>query len=51
MMNKLVNYYMNYVRGTKRSVCLDAVLVPLSWINHAAMSVIDSFWRYGLAKT
>ena len=50
-MNEAMNYYMNYVRGTKKNVCLDAVFVPLSWLGRAAVSVIDSLRRHGLTKT
>ena len=50
-MNRAMNYYMNYVRGTKKNVCLDAVLVPLSILGRAAVSVIDSLRRHGLTKT
>ena len=50
-MNRAMNYYMNYARGTKKNVCLDALLVPLSVIGRAAVSVIDALRRHGLTKT
>ena len=50
-MNKLMNYYMNYAKGKNNNVCLDAVLVPLSWVAYGAALFMDVLRKYGLAKT
>lgn len=46
-----MNIYMNYVRGVKKSVLLDAVFVPLSWVSSGVIAAMDFLRVHGLQKT
>lgn len=46
-----MNIYMNYVRGMKKSVLLDAVFVPLSWVSSCVIAAMDFLRVHGLQKT
>ena len=50
-MNELLKYYMNYARGIKRNVLLDALFVPLSWIGNAWTICADTLRSHGLTRT
>ncbi|MBQ4430567.1 MAG: tetraacyldisaccharide 4'-kinase, partial [Synergistaceae bacterium] len=46
-----MNIYMNYVRGVKKSILLDAVFVPLSWVSSCVIAAMDFLRVHGLQKT
>ena len=46
-----MNFYMNYVRGEKHSVLLDAVFRPLAWLSSGVIAAMDFLRVHGLQKT
>ena len=51
LVNKMLQSYMNHVRGDKYNFLIDAVCTPFAWLDNCVVSVMNFMRSHGLLKT